>query len=97
LEYYRFSKLILTNNIARKGGGGIHVNGIRKMYLYGDSKITGNKVQAENGDITGSGGGIDFVCPIDDFGEKDCTLGIESTYIADNEAEEGGGIKYHDV
>jgi hypothetical protein len=44
------------------------------MIIFDNSVITENEVRTEAGIITGSGGGIDFVCPVDDFGENECNL-----------------------
>jgi len=79
--------LDLRNCEATKDGGGIHIDGIRKMIIGGT--ITDNVA-------VGSGGGINFVCPEDDLGENDCILEL-NTDITYNNANEGGGIKYHDV
>jgi hypothetical protein len=79
--------LDLRNCEATKDGGGIHIDGTRKMII--DGTITGNVA-------AGSGGGINFVCPEDDLGENDCILEL-NTDITYNNANEGGGIKYHDV
>lgn len=56
-----------------------------------EAEILNNKAES------GSGGGIDFVCPEDDFGENDCTLEIDNSKVEYNMAREGGGIKYHDI
>jgi predicted outer membrane repeat protein len=73
-----------------KDGGGFRIDNIRKLVLRNTTLIQNNKA-------TNSGGGISFVCPEDDFGEGQCELLIADTIITANEANEGGGIKYHDV
>mmetsp|Transcript_33859 Transcript_33859/g.52186 ORF Transcript_33859/g.52186 Transcript_33859/m.52186 type:complete len:207 (+) Transcript_33859:731-1351(+) len=87
-EAYVFEELTIENCNAFEGGGGLHVDSIRNL------KITGNSVIKASRADNGTGGGIDFKCSDDDV---DCRLELEEVEITENFANEGGGIKWHDV
>lgn len=64
----------------------MHIENVRLLNI-GNSQIEENFAKDY-------GGGVNFVCPEDDSGIQDCKLILTDTTISNNEANEGGGIRF---